>query len=439
MKKKVVLTLMATILIAVTGCGKATEDAVVKDVVEGSAESSQESTVQESVVQESIAPKETETPGFTFTQIKESPDKYTWYVKDYVGKNCATIGYGSYTGRRYDEYGATSLRLSFVTADGSYVDVESEDALKEYVVTRQNLEPNTELKLTFEKDSEGNELDYSVVHRTQREIVLAVKRVGTEEEYGGELTAINSSPDKYTYYISDYVGRNLVDCGYVSYSGKIYDEYGAGTVQLMVVSSDGSFIDLEDEWQTRGYVVVGQSVAPNTELKYTYEKDNDGVEVDWYAETQNFYEIDLYVSPIPGYVPSEPEATEEPVAPEETVVVESVMEPAETVVVESTEVSEEPESAEPEVGLVDGMRPEFKAAMDSYEEFYAEYCGFMEKYNQNPSDLTLTVEYYQLLIKMEEMEADFAAWTEGELNDAEFVYYLEMSDRVMERMLEVAG
>lgn len=438
MKKKVVLMLTATILIAVTGCGKATEDAVVKDVVEGSAESSQESAVQESGVQESIAPKETETPGFTFTQIKESPDKYTWYVKDYVGKNCATLG-EEYSGMLYDEYGAGGLRLVFVTADGSHVDAESQEALKEYVVTRQSLEPNTEIKLTFGKDKDGNEVDYRVIHQTQREIILTVKRVGTDEEYEGAVTVINSSPDKYTYYISDYVGRNLADCGYNGYGDYICDEYGGGTIVFVVVTEDGTFIDPEDDEQLRGYKVVAQSVAPNTEFILTYQTNNEGVEYDSYVKTQNFYEIDLYVSPIPGYVPSEPEATEEPVAPEETVVVESVMEPAETVVVESTEVSEEPESAEPEVGLVDGMRPEFKAAMDSYEEFYAEYCGFMEKYNQNPSDLTLTVEYYQLLIKMEEMEADFAAWTEGELNDAEFVYYLEMSDRVMERMLEVAG
>ncbi len=34
---------------------------------------------------------ETHTP----VSIKTSPDKYTWYIKDYVGKNCATLGYTS--------------------------------------------------------------------------------------------------------------------------------------------------------------------------------------------------------------------------------------------------------------------------------------------------------------------------------------------------------
>ena len=38
--------------------------------------------------------------------IKNSPDKYTWYIKNYVGKNCASIGYTSMGGDRMDHYGA---------------------------------------------------------------------------------------------------------------------------------------------------------------------------------------------------------------------------------------------------------------------------------------------------------------------------------------------
>ncbi len=34
-----------------------------------------------------------------------------------------------------------------------------------------------------------------------------------------------------------------------------------------------------------------------------------------------------------------------------------------------------------ETNLVNGMRPKFKEAMDSYEAFYDEYCTFMKKYN----------------------------------------------------------
>ncbi|MGN1170007.1 MAG: hypothetical protein ACI4RB_07785, partial [Acutalibacteraceae bacterium] len=41
----------------------------------------------------------------TTIAIKASPDKYTWYIKNYVGKNCASIGYTAMDGKRRDEYG----------------------------------------------------------------------------------------------------------------------------------------------------------------------------------------------------------------------------------------------------------------------------------------------------------------------------------------------
>ena len=89
--------------------------------------------------------------------IKQSPDKYTWYIKNYVGKNCASFGYTSLGGKRMDHYGAGYIELVLVTPDGAYIDIETDDDLKQYVVTAQNLAPNTELKYTFDKDNDGNE------------------------------------------------------------------------------------------------------------------------------------------------------------------------------------------------------------------------------------------------------------------------------------------
>ena len=78
-----------------------------------------------------------------------------------------------------DHYGEGYLKLILVNEDGSYIDISNEDELKKYVVTAQNLEPNTELKYTFEKDEEGEE--YSLVaYQNIEEIVLAVKEVGSD-------------------------------------------------------------------------------------------------------------------------------------------------------------------------------------------------------------------------------------------------------------------
>ena len=120
----------------------------------------------------------TESSNGSSVAIKESPDKYTWYIKNYVGKNCASVGYTSLAGYRMDSYGDGYLKIIFVTSDGTYVDVSSEDDLKKYAVTSQSVAPNTELKLTYMKDSEGNEYDNLIESQNIEEIELSVKPVG---------------------------------------------------------------------------------------------------------------------------------------------------------------------------------------------------------------------------------------------------------------------
>lgn len=87
----------------------------------------------------------------------------------------------------------------------------------------------------------------------------------------------------------------------------------------------------------------------------------------------------------------------------------------------------------------DGIRPEFKEAMDSYEAFYTEYCEFMKEYNENPTDLTLLAKYADMLVKAEEMNEAFEAWNEDELSNEELKYYLDVNNRVMKMLVDVAG
>ena len=230
--------------------------------------------------------------------IKQSPDKYTWYIKNYVGKNCASFGYTSLGGKRMDHYGAGYIELVLVTPDGAYIDIETDDDLKQYVVTAQNLAPNTELKYIFDKDSDGNEYDSLISWQSCEEIVLCVKKIGTSEETTLGLTAINPSPDKYTWYIRDYTGRNLASCGYLAMSGKRMDHYGAGYIRFVITSDDGTFIDPQDTELLKNYVITGQSVAPNTELTYVFDTDSDGNEYDNLVHSQNLEEIELTVKPV---------------------------------------------------------------------------------------------------------------------------------------------
>lgn len=107
---------------------------------------------------------------------------------------------------------------------------------------------------------------------------------------------------------------------------------------------------------------------------------------------------------------------------------------------ESSDVSSEDvenNDINPNEGLVDGMRPEFKEAMDSYEAFYDEYCDIMKRYMANPTDLGLLSSYTDMLTKASEMSEKFEAWEDNEMNEAELKYYLDVNNRVTKKLLEV--
>lgn len=94
--------------------------------------------------------------------------------------------------------------------------------------------------------------------------------------------------------------------------------------------------------------------------------------------------------------------------------------------------------AEDAPGLVDGMRPEFKAAMDSYEAFYDEYCEFMKEYKANPTDIKLLAEYSDMAKKLVDMDEAFKEWESNDLNDEELKYYIDVSSRIAQKLLDVA-
>ena len=87
----------------------------------------------------------------------------------------------------------------------------------------------------------------------------------------------------------------------------------------------------------------------------------------------------------------------------------------------------------------DEIRPEFKAAMDSYEAFCDEYCDFMKKYAENPTDLALLAKYADMMTKYSEMNKNFEAWDESEMSEAELKYYLEVLSRVTQKLADAAN
>lgn len=107
----------------------------------------------------------------------------------------------------------------------------------------------------------------------------------------------------------------------------------------------------------------------------------------------------------------------------------------------SSESKQEEQEEKPSSGeqLVDGLRPEFKKAMDSYETFMNEYCDFMKKYAESDgTDIGLLADYTEYMSKYADVVEDFEAWDSEEMNTAETAYYLDVQTRINKRLLEVS-
>jgi len=89
--------------------------------------------------------------------------------------------------------------------------------------------------------------------------------------------------------------------------------------------------------------------------------------------------------------------------------------------------------------MVDGMRKEFKEAMDSYEEFIDEYIVFMKKYSDsNSMDAELLKDYSIYMSKYTKSVEAFEKWEDDDLNPEEESYYIKVQTRVSKKLLEVA-
>jgi hypothetical protein len=86
----------------------------------------------------------------------------------------------------------------------------------------------------------------------------------------------------------------------------------------------------------------------------------------------------------------------------------------------------------------DLLNPDFKAAMDSYEEFIDEYIAFMEKYMDNPNDMSLLSDYTNYLREYSECVKAFEKWEDEDLNPAERAYYIDVQMRVSKKLIEFA-
>lgn len=121
----------------------------------------------------------------------------------------------------------------------------------------------------------------------------------------------------------------------------------------------------------------------------------------------------------------------------------------ESVKAETESVTEETESSgqgnevvsekvtEPAASSTDGMRPEFKEAMDSYELFFGEYIEFMKKYQDSQDTTSMLTDYTEYLTQYAEAMGNMSAVSEDELSADELRYYLEVTVRITQKLSEI--
>ena len=101
---------------------------------------------------------------------------------------------------------------------------------------------------------------------------------------------------------------------------------------------------------------------------------------------------------------------------------------------EDADVEDEGES---KTGSSNGVSPDFKAAMDSYEKFFDEYVAIMKKYANNPNDMSILADYSKYMGKYAQMMEDFEKWEDEDMNAAETAYYVQVQGRITKKLLEI--
>ncbi|WP_295859415.1 DUF6591 domain-containing protein [uncultured Oscillibacter sp.] len=89
-----------------------------------------------------------------------------------------------------------------------------------------------------------------------------------------------------------------------------------------------------------------------------------------------------------------------------------------------------------ERGDADEIRPEFREALDGYDAFFDEYCTFMQMYEADPE---LLAGYAQFMRRYADAMAGMETLDDGEMNDAEMRYYIEVTSRISQKLLEASA
>lgn len=85
---------------------------------------------------------------------------------------------------------------------------------------------------------------------------------------------------------------------------------------------------------------------------------------------------------------------------------------------------------------INGIRTEFKEAMDSYEVFFDEYITFMKKYKDSSNAASMLTDYSNYMTKYADTMKKMNDLADGELSTAESAYYIEVTARINKKLID---
>ena len=101
--------------------------------------------------------------------------------------------------------------------------------------------------------------------------------------------------------------------------------------------------------------------------------------------------------------------------------------------------ADETESSEPANEIATGgVDPDLKAFLDSYEDFVDEYVDFMKKYMADPTNVMgMLTEYTDMMTELADFETKLDAYDTNNMSTQDAAYYLEVTTRCTQKMLEI--
>ena len=105
----------------------------------------------------------------------------------------------------------------------------------------------------------------------------------------------------------------------------------------------------------------------------------------------------------------------------------------------SENMTPDSQETEEKSNKANGVTPELKEFLDSYEEFMDEYVAFMKKYQTATDSSAMLMDYLSFMQKYNDFSEKANAYDTNEMSTADAAYYLEVTSRVSQKLLQAAS